>query len=57
MFVNGGLLKRKKVAVWMNIGEWGAKEQGFDDLWEDGFEEFNATTGAIVWPPELITES
>ena len=26
----------------------GAKGQGFDDLREDGFEELNATIGAIV---------
>ena len=50
-------MKRKEVAVWMNVGEWGTEGQGIDNLREGAFEEFDATIGAIVWSPELITES
>jgi len=40
-----------------NAREDGVRGQGFGDLWEDGFEELDATINPIIRFPELRTKS
>ena len=49
-------MKRKKVVILKTAREGGPKRQGADDPWKDEFEEFNMSTDATVWFPELGTE-
>jgi len=47
------IFKRKKVVIW----EGGVKGQCFGALREDASEGLNVTADAIIWFPELGTES
>jgi hypothetical protein len=45
------------VAILTRTGEGGTKGQGFDDLYEDEFEELDTITDTAVRSPDLRTKS